>query len=299
MPRYRHPALLVADGWTDYELLATGDGMKKERWGRHVLVRPDPQALWPHPGGADWGAYDAFYHRSREGGGRWETRTALPETWTVAWRSLTFRIRPTDFKHTGLFPEQAVNWSWMTDRLHAARKARPATEPLRVLNLFGYTGGATVACAATGAAVTHVDAAKGMVGWCRDNAALSGLGGAPIRYLVDDVVKFAEREVRRGARYDAILLDPPVFGRGTTGQTWRIEADLWPLLQRLRALLSDQPVFFLLNTYTAGLSPVVIGTLMQDALAGLGGRISVGEIGLPVRAEDRVLPCGVFGRWEM
>lgn len=309
MPRYLHPALVVADGWADYELLATGDGMKKERWGRFVLVRPDPQALWPHTpaGGPDgWGDdVDAFYRRSSDGGGRWDVRRKLPEAWTVGWHGLSFRIRPTAFKHTGLFPEQAANWAWMQERLRAwtaaddrtRRSNEPAATP-RVLNLFGYTGAATVACAAVGAAVTHVDAAKGMVAWCRDNAEASGLADAPIRYLVDDVVKFAERERRRGSRYEGILLDPPVYGRGKDGQMWRIEADLAPLLAVLKDLLADRAAFFLLNTYTAGLSPVAAGNLVQDALAGRGGALSVGEIGLPVLREDRVLPCGVFARWN-
>ena len=309
MPRYDHPALVLAEGWGDYELLATGDGMKKERWGRHVLVRPDPQALWPKPdlGGPEgWGEdVDAVYYRSGEGGGAWEVYTRLPDAWTVGWRGLTFGIRPTGFKHTGLFPEQAANWAWMQERLRAwtnrddrdRRPDEPVAAP-RVLNLFGYTGGATVACAAVGAAVTHVDAAKGMVAWCRDNAELSGLKDAPIRYLVDDVVKFAERERRRGSRYEGILLDPPVYGRGKDGQMWRIESDLVPLLDVLKDLLADRPAFFLLNTYTAGLSPVAAGNLLQDALAGRGGHLAVGEIGLAVAAEDRVLPCGVFGRWS-
>lgn len=296
MPRYHHPALLVSDSWRDYALLETGDGLKKERWGAHVLVRPDPQAVWAHPKGGDWGRFDAFYHRSAQGGGRWETRAALPEAWTVGWQGLTFRVRPTGFKHTGLFPEHAANWAWMQGLIRAAQ--RPRDTPVRVLNLFGYTGAATVACAAAGAAVTHVDAAKGMVQWCRENAALSGLEQAPIRYIVDDCVAFARRELRRGARYDAILLDPPVYGRGKDGQMWRLEDDLRPLLALLRDLLAARPVFFLLNTYTAGLSPVAAGNLLQDALTGLGGALSVGEIGLPVPAEDRVLPCGVFGRWE-
>ena len=291
MPRFDHPALAVADRWRDYELLATGDGLKKERWGRHVLVRPDPQAVWPHAHGADWGAWDAFYHRSPTGGGTWEVRRPLPEAWTVGWEGLTFRIRPTAFKHTGLFPEQAANWAWMQARLRAFGPGA------RVLNLFGYTGGATVACAAAGAAVTHVDAAKGMVAWCRENAALSGLGAAPIRYLVDDVGRFVERERRRGSRYEGILLDPPVYGRGKDGATWRLDADLAPLLAALRDLLADRAAFFVLNTYTAGLSPVAVGNLLQDVVAGRGGRLAVGEVGLPVPAEDRVLPCGVFGRW--
>lgn len=309
MPRYHHPALVLAEGWTDYELVATGGGMKKERWGRHVLVRPDPQALWAAPdlGGPEgWGEdVDAFYHRAPDGGGRWDLRRRLPEAWTVGWRGLTFGIRPTAFKHTGLFPEQAANWAWMQERLRtfAARddRRRAADEPgaaPRVLNLFGYTGAASVACAAVGAAVTHVDAAKGMVTWCRENADLSGLADAPIRYLVDDVVKFAERERRRGSRYEGILLDPPVYGRGKDGQMWRLEADLPPLLDVLKDLLADRAAFFLLNTYTAGMSPVAAGNLLQDTLAGRSGALAVGEIGLPVAREDRVLPCGVFGRWS-
>jgi len=286
-------AVQVADRWNDFALLEGGDGMKKERWGDVTLVRPDPQVIWPRRLPGPWTEVDALYHRSREGGGRWEFRRTLPESWTVGYGKLVFRIRPTGFKHTGLFPEQAANWDWCGDLI------RQAGRPVQVLNLFGYTGGATVAAAAAGAAVCHVDAAKGMVQWCRENAALSGLADAPIRYIVDDCHKFVKREHQRGRRYDAIILDPPSYGRGKEGEMWKIERDLWPLLESCRDILSAQPLFFLLNSYTTGLSPTVIGNLLGDLLAPNGGTLSTGEIALPFQAEPgRLLPCGIFGRWQ-
>jgi 23S rRNA (cytosine1962-C5)-methyltransferase len=288
------PLLLLADQWRDYELLDAGGGMKMERWGDVVLVRPDPQVIWPRRGGAAWTDWDGFYHRAESGGGRWEFRRTLPESWTIRYGTLTFRIRPTDFKHTGLFPEQAVNWDWCTERIRAARAAG---REVSVLNLFGYSGGATVACAAAGASVCHVDASKGMIQWCRENAALSGLANAPIRTIAEDCRKFVQREARRGRRYDAIILDPPAFGRGSAGEVWKLEAHLWELLQECRTLLSDQPLFLLLNCYTSGLSPIVINNLLSDLFAKSGGTISSGEIGLPIKGDAKVLPCGVVGRW--
>ncbi len=286
--------LLLADGWEDYSLLETGGGMKLERWGDIVLVRPDPQVIWPQRGAA-WGEWDGFYHRSETGGGRWEFRRALPESWNVRYGALTFKIRPTDFKHTGLFPEQAANWVWCGGKIRAAREAGRAVE---VLNLFGYTGAATVAAAAAGASVCHVDASKGVVQWCRENAALSGLAAAPIRYIADDCLKFVSREARRGRRYDGIILDPPAYGRGTGGEVWRLEEDLWALLVECRALLSERPLFFLLNSYTTKLSPIALGNLLGELLADFGGKITVGELALPGERDGKVLPCGVFGRWE-
>jgi 23S rRNA (cytosine1962-C5)-methyltransferase len=288
------PLLLLADQWRDYELLDAGSGMKMERWGDVVLVRPDPQVIWPRRGGAAWTGWDGFYHRAESGGGRWEFRRTLPDSWTIRYGALTFRIRPTDFKHTGLFPEQAVNWDWCTERIRAARATG---REVSVLNLFGYSGGATVACAAAGASVCHVDASKGMIQWCRENAALSGLASAPIRTIAEDCRKFVQREARRGRRYDAIILDPPAFGRGSAGEVWKLEAHLWELLQECRALLSEQPLFLLLNCYTSGLSPIVINNLLGDLFAKSGGAISTGEIGLPIKGDAKVLPCGVVGRW--
>ncbi len=287
--------LLLADGWEDYALLETGGGMKLERWGQVVLVRPDPQVIWPHHGAREWSGWDGYYHRSETGGGRWEFRRALPESWIIRYGALTFKIRPTDFKHTGLFPEQAANWDWCGEKIRAARAAG---REVGVLNLFGYTGAATVAAAAAGASVCHVDASKGVVQWCRENAALSGLAEAPIRFIADDCLKFASREARRGRRYEGIIMDPPAYGRGTSGEVWKIEDDLWDLLLECRALLSEKPLFFLINSYTSKLSPLAFGNLLGELLSGFGGKITVGELGLPGERDGKILPCGVFARWE-
>lgn len=284
--------LLIADQWTDYELLDCGTGMKQERWGDVNLVRPDPQIIWPRISGEKWADYDAYYHRSERGGGKWDFRRTLPESWVVRYGDLRFKIRPTAFKHTGLFPEQAVNWDWFSARI------RRAGRPIEVLNLFGYTGAATVAAAAAGASVCHVDASEGMVRWCRENAALSGLENHPIRYIGDDCLKFVRREIKRGRRYDAIIMDPPTFGRGNQGEMWKLETHLWELLTECRRVLSDQPLFFLINAYTARLSPTVVINLLQALLPGAGGKITGGEVGLPIRADGKILPCGIYGRWE-
>ena len=289
------PTLLLADQWQDYQLLDAGDGMKCERWGDFTLVRPDPQIIWPRPSGKAWTGWDAFYHRSERGGGEWEFRRRLPESWTVRYKKLAFQIKPTSFKHTGLFPEQAVNWDWTTERIEAARAAG---REVSVLNLFGYTGAASVAAAAAGAQVCHVDAAKGMVDWCGVNAETSGLRRESIRYIVDDCVKFVRREVKRGRRYDALIMDPPSYGRGANGELWKLETHLWPLLAECRAVLSESPLFFLINAYTTGLSPTVLANLLAELLPGQGGRISTGEVGLPIKADGKVLPCGIYGRWE-
>ncbi len=289
------PGLVVADGWTDYQLLDCGLGMKQERWGAYTLVRPDPQIIWPRPGGGTrWEEWDGYYHRSESGGGKWEFRRKLPDHWTVRYGALTFKIHPTGFKHTGLFPEQAVNWDWLGASIRAARAAG---REVSVLNLFGYTGAASVAAAAAGAQVCHVDAAEGMVKWCRENAALSGLADAPIRYITDDCLKFVRREIKRGRRYDAIIMDPPTYGRGSTGEMWKLEDHLWDLLCECRRVLSDRPVFFLINAYTARLSPTVVVNLLAELLSGAGGRLSGGEVGLPIQRDGKVLPCGIFGRW--
>jgi 23S rRNA (cytosine1962-C5)-methyltransferase len=294
------PALIVADRWRDYQLLDCGDGMKQERWGAHTLVRPDPQIIWPRHGaapGAPWAEWDGLYHRSEAGGGKWEFRRPLPEYWDIKYEplGLKFKIRPTSFKHTGLFPEQAVNWDWFSAKI---KQARGAGRPVSVLNLFGYTGAATCAAAAAGASVCHVDAAEGMVKWCRENAALSGLADAPIRLIVDDCLKFAGRERKRGRTYDAVIMDPPTFGRGSTGEMWKLEDHLWELLTACRDLLSEDPLFFLVNAYTARLSPTVLANLLAELLGNRGGRITAGEVGLPVQRDGKVLPCGIYGRWE-
>lgn len=284
--------LLLADQWSDYALLDSGGGMKLERWGGVILSRPDPQIIWPRDSGRPWEKWDAWYHRSGEGGGRWEFRRELPEYWEIKYKDLVFKIRPTNFKHTGLFPEQAVNWDWIAEKIGGAGRQ------VSVLNLFGYTGGATVAAAAAGAKVCHVDAADGMVRWCRENAELTGLAEAPIRYITDDCLKFVRREIRRGNRYDAIIMDPPSYGRGSQGQMWKLEKSLWELLEACREVLSPDPLFFLLNAYTARLSPTVVKNLLLEMLGGCGGAVSSGEIGIPVQADEKVLPCGIFGRWE-
>lgn len=283
--------ILRADSWQDYEILETGDGMKKERWADLTLVRPDPQVIWPRSS-RSWGEVDGLYRRDPKGGGRWDFRKRLPDHWTVRYGDLTFKIRPTNFKHTGLFPEQAVNWDWIKTRIKGHRGE------FRLLNLFGYTGAASVAAAAAGAAVTHVDAAKGMVQWCRENAALSGLESAPIRYLVDDCLKFVERERRRGNTYEGIVMDPPSFGRGKGGEIWKLEDHLWPLLQKSSALLSEHASFFLLNTYTTGLSSTIMGNMLSMVMGTRKGGFSVGEVGLPVTTGKLILPCGSFARWE-
>lgn len=283
--------MILADKWEDYEILDCGDGMKKERWGDFVLVRPDPQVIWPLST-RDWGDYDAFYNRSSKGGGSWDFRRKLPESWTIRYRDRKFKIRPTNFKHTGLFPEQAVNWDWCGKLIESSPK------PMRVLNLFGYTGGATVAAASAGAEVCHVDAAKGMVAWCRENAALSGLGEAPIRYIVDDCMKFVDREIRRGSVYQGIIMDPPSYGRGSNGEVWQFERDLYGLLQKCASILDRKAAqFFLVNAYTTGISPTVVGNLLRHALQPFDGEVTSGEIGLPIASSLNTLPCGLYARW--
>jgi 23S rRNA (cytosine1962-C5)-methyltransferase len=293
----QRPALAIAESWRDYTLLDAGDGMKQERWGDVTLVRPDPQIIWPRRAGPEWRGWDGYYHRSESGGGRWEFRRELPASWKINYDplGLTFRIQPTSFKHTGLFPEQAVNWDWFSGLI---RRACGAGREIAVLNLFGYTGAATCAAAKAGANVCHVDAAEGMVKWCRENAALSGLAEAPIRYIADDCLKFVRREQRRGRRYDAIIMDPPTYGRGSGGEMWRLEDHLWELLVECRAILSDAPLFFLINAYTARLSPTVVVNLLAELMRERHGFITGGEVGLPIVADGKVLPCGIYGRWE-
>ncbi len=281
--------MFLADQWEDFRVLDAGGGNKLERWKQVTLLRPDPQAVWP----MQQHAADAVYLRSDTGGGHWEFQTQLPEQWTISYRDLTFLVRPTGFKHTGLFPEQAVNWDWMRGELDRW-KTKHDRAP-KVLNLFAYTGGATVACAASGAEVVHVDAAKGMVAWAKNNAEASGLGDAPIRYIVDDCVKFVKREIRRGSKYDGIVMDPPSYGRGPTGELWKIEDDLYPIVADCAALLSDTPAFFLINSYTTGLAPSVLSNVLRVALP--AGNAVSDEVGLPIERDSLTLPCGASGRW--
>lgn len=289
----------IADGWNDYEVLDTSAGEKLERWGDYILVRPDPQVIWNTPHKVrEWKQKNGHYHRSNKGGGQWEFFD-LPEQWEISYGNLKFHLKPFHFKHTGLFPEQAVNWEWSGNLIREAKKKNPGKE-IKVLNLFAYTGGATVACADAGAAVTHVDASKGMVTWAKENAAASGLANAPIRYLVDDCVKFVEREIRRGNHYDAIIMDPPSFGRGPKGEIWKIEEKIFPLVQLCTKVLADKPLFFLINSYTTGLQPAVLSYMLNLELKSrFGGTVEADEIGLPVRGKQGlVLPCGASGRWS-
>ena len=282
----------LAERWKDYELLDCGGGEKLERWGKQVLVRPDPQAIWNtprrHPG---WKRPDGKYARSSSGGGQWTFR-AVPERWQVNYRDLTLQVGLMNFKHTGVFPEQAANWDFARSLIEGAGR------PVNVLNLFAYTGGATVACAAAGASVCHVDAAKGMVQWARENARLSGLEEAPIRWIVDDCGKFVEREIRRGRRYDAVILDPPSYGRGPSGEVWKLEENLFPFVELVSKVLSDDPLFVILNSYTTGLSPSVLTYILQTVVGKkFGGHTVSDELGLPVTESGLALPCGAAGRW--
>ena len=296
--------MFLADSWKEYEVLDCSGGEKLERWGAYELVRPDPQVIWQTdkslPG---WRKPNAHYHRSSSGGGEWEF-FSLPDEWDLHYEplSLTFRLKPFKFKHTGLFPEQAANWEWFS-KLIAERRAEG--KPVRVLNLFAYTGGATLAAAKAGAEVTHVDAAKGMVNWASENARASGLGEAKIRWLVDDCGKFVEREIRREKKYEAVIMDPPSYGRGPKGEIWKIEDAVFPLVKRCAELLSDEPLFFLINSYTTGLQPGVLAYMLKEAVGKrFGGSVVSDEIGLPVTGSEEakklglVLPCGAAGRWE-
>ncbi len=282
----------IADNWKDYEVIDCSKGEKLERWGKYTLLRPDPQVIWDTPKKApEWKRLNGHYHRSSKGGGEWDFFD-LPEQWTINYKSLTFNLKPFSFKHTGLFPEQAVNWDW------CAEKIKNAGRPVKVLNLFAYTGGATLSAAAAGASVTHVDASKGMVGWAKENAASSGLSDAPIRWLVDDCVKFVEREIRRGNKYDAIIMDPPSYGRGPKGEIWKIEESIHSFVKLTAQILSDDPIFFLINSYTTGLQPAVLTYMISTEIEKkFGGKTESNEIGLPVRETGLVLPCGASGRW--
>jgi 23S rRNA (cytosine1962-C5)-methyltransferase len=293
LPRKREDSIMwIANNWKDYELIDCSNGEKLERWGDYLLVRPDPQVIWDTPRvHRGWTTPNGHYHRSKKGGGEWEF-FQLPHQWEISYRSLHFHLKPFSFKHTGLFPEQAVNWDWCTQKIQAANR------PVKVLNLFAYTGGATLAAAAAGASVTHVDASKGMVSWAKENAVASGLADAPIRWLVDDCVKFVEREIRRGNKYDAIIMDPPSYGRGPKGEIWKIEDMIHPLVKLCKQILSDDAIFFLINSYTTGLAPAVLSYLLATELKDFHGIVDAQEIGLPVSSNGLVLPCGASGRWE-
>ena len=283
----------IANQWKDYEVIDTSTGEKLERWGDYILVRPDPQVIWNTPkNDVRWRKKNGHYHRSAKGGGEWEFWN-LPEEWSIHYNELTFHLKPFSFKHTGLFPEQAVNWDF------AAEKIKSENRPLKILNLFGYTGCATLACMNAGATVCHVDASKGMVQWAKENAASSGIADRPVRWLVDDCVKFVQREIRRGNRYDGIIMDPPSYGRGPGGEVWKLEEQLYSLVTLCKQVLSDNPLFFILNSYTTGLSPAVmeylLGVLLQKDF---GGKVSSDEIGLKVSDTGLVLPCGSTAIWE-
>ncbi|MEG2351444.1 MAG: class I SAM-dependent methyltransferase [Bacilli bacterium] len=284
----------LSKDWTDYEIIDMADGKKLERWGNCFLDRPDPQIVWEEKSFPDlWQNANAVYHRSKTGGGYWENKNKTPEVWQVKYKDLTFNIKQMGFKHTGLFPEQAVNWDYMIKKIKSSKRS------IKVLNLFAYTGGATVACAYAGALVVHVDSSKGMVAWAKENLESSNLEDKPVRFIVDDCIKFVEREIRRGSKYDAIIMDPPSFGRGVNGEVWSIEKDLFNLIGLCKQVLSDDPLFFLINSYTTGLSPVVLENVLNLTIeTKYHGKISSGEVGLPMTNSKLILPCGIYGLWE-
>ena len=287
--------MLICDDWKDYEIIDASRGMKYERWNDIYLLRPDPQIIWDN-GDLEkkyCGNINAIYHRSNKGGGYWENLKNTPSSWNINYCNLKFHIKQMGFKHTGLFPEQAINWKYMIDKINNSNRK------IKVLNLFAYTGGATVACLSAGAHVTHVDSSRGMVDWCKENVKSSGFEGENIRYIVDDVIKFVQREIRRGNKYDAIIMDPPSYGRGSNGEVWDIEKDLNYLVEICSQLLSDRPLFFLINSYTTGLSSTVLKNLLELHINKIyPGSVSCGEIGLPIKNNSLVLPCGIYGRWE-
>lgn len=285
--------MFIAENWKDYELIDTGEGMKLERWKDIILLRPDPQTIWPYSDHLNKKNIHATYSRSSTGGGAWSFNKKVPESWTVSWEDLTFSIKPMGFKHTGLFPEQAANWTWMR------KKIKEANREINVLNLFGYTGGATIACASAGAKVCHVDAAKNMIAIGKENLALSGLSERPVRWIVDDCLKFVEREIRRGHKYDGIILDPPSYGRGPGGELWHLEEMLYPFMEKCIQVLSDEPLFLLLNSYTTGLQPLAMRNVLQKTVCEkFGGRVDAQEVGLKATKGNIILPCGASARWE-
>ncbi len=283
----------IANDWKDYEILDMANGEKLERWGNIYLIRPDPQIIWKDKSYPNkWGQANARYNRSNTGGGAWEYKKRLPESWQIKYKNLTFNIKPMGFKHTGLFPEQAVNWDWMIKKIKDSRRE------INVLNLFAYTGGATVACLSAGAKVCHVDSSKGMTTWAKENVESSGLRDRPVRFIIDDVVKFVQREIRRERKYDAIIMDPPSYGRGKNGEVWQFENNIADLVELCTKVLSDNPLFFLINSYTTGISSKVLENILYLNMKNVKGTISSGEIGLPMKDSKLVLPCGIYGRWE-
>lgn len=286
--------ITISNEWKDYECLSAGNGEKLERWGNVILRRPEPQAMWPIRYNDMWKKPDGFYHRSNKGGGYWDFYKKLPDFWTVKYKDLTFKVSPTNFKHTGLFPEQAANWDFSMNKIKNAKR------PIKVLNLFAYTGGATMAASKAGAIeVVHVDASKGMTDWAKENMRLCGLENNKIRFIVDDCLKFVEREARRGNKYDAIIMDPPSYGRGPNGEVWKFENNLYNLINACMRILSDKPLFFLINSYTTGISSTVLFNILKTTLEpNYGGKIEAGEIGLPITDNNLILPCGIYGRWE-
>ena len=288
----------IADNWKEYEVIDTADGEKLERWGDYILLRPDPQVIWDSERkNPNWKKKNGHYHRSKAGGGEWEFHN-LPEEWQIGYGELRFNLKPFAFKHTGLFPEQAVNWDWFSKLIADEASKRSEDDPVKVLNLFAYTGGATLSALKAGAHVTHVDASKGMVGWAKENAASSGLSDRPVRWLVDDCVKFVEREIRRGNKYDAIIMDPPSYGRGPKGEIWKIEESIFPFIKLTMDILKDEPLFFLINSYTTGLQPAVLSYMLGSTIVKkCGGHVEADEVGLPVSETGLVLPCGASGRW--
>ncbi len=287
--------MFTNNNWKDYECIDASLGMKYERWGDIFLLRPDPQVIWDNGNLEEKykDKVDAIYHRSNKGGGHWENIKDVPSSWIIHYNNLSFHIKQMGFKHTGLFPEQAINWDYMIDKI------KNSGRDIKVLNLFAYTGGATVACLSAGAHVTHVDSSRGMVDWCKENVNSSGYQGDHIRYIVDDVIKFVQREIRRGNHYDAIIMDPPSYGRGANGEVWDIEKNLNYLVKLCKDLLSDDPLFFLINSYTTGLSSTVLANLLKTTVSPYyEGNVSCGEVGLPITEGNLILPCGIFGRWE-
>ena len=284
----------LANNWKDYEILDMADGQKLERWGNVILSRPDPQIVWKDKSFPEkWKQVNATYHRSKTGGGAWEYKKQMPKEWQIKYKDLVFNIKPMGFKHTGLFPEQAVNWDWMINKIKGEKR------DIKVLNLFAYTGGATVACLSAGASCTHVDSSKGMVTWAKENVISSGLQERHVRYIIDDVVKFVNREIRRGNKYDAIIMDPPSYGRGANGEVWQFENNIYDLVELCTKVLSDDPLFVLINSYTTGISSTVLANILNLTVSKQHkGRVEAGEIGLPMTNSKMVLPCGIYGRWE-
>ncbi len=285
--------MLLAKDWKDYEILDASNGEKLERWGKIYLLRPDPEIIWDNRNLENNPLIDAHYHRSNKGGGYWENKKDVPSSWQVSYKDLKFNIKQMGFKHTGLFPEQAVNWDYMIDKI------KNSNREIKVLNLFAYTGGATVACMSAGAHVTHVDSSKGMVDWAKENVNINNLDTTKVRYIVDDVLKFVQREGRRGNKYDAIIMDPPSYGRGANGEVWNIEKDLYPLIESCMNILSEKPLFFIINSYTTGMSSVILENMLNNLLLKkYKGTVTSGELGLPIKDSNYVLPCGIFGRYE-